>query len=266
VPARAPSLLASLAVQWRVIKALMMREAVSRYGRENLGGLWVIAEPMVFTLGVAFMWAESGLRHITRVPVYTFAVTGYSCVLLWRSSVSRCNRAVIDNFPLLYHRNVLVFDVFMSRILLEIAGITASFCFLVLLFTAAGVMAFPVDPLKVVGGWLMLSWFGASLAVLLGSARVHSELVERIWHPISYLIFPLSGAAFMLDWLPKPAQEWVSLLPMIHAVEYIREGFWGDMVVTHHNLAYMASVNLCTMFLGLLILRSAARRIEAATP
>ena len=265
-PARETSFWQSLAVQWRVIRALMMREAVSRYGRDNLGGLWVVAEPMVFTLGVAFMWAESGLRHVTRVPVITFAVTGYSCVLLWRSTVSRCNRAVIDNFPLLYHRNVLIFDVFMSRILLEIAGVTGSFTFLMLLFMCAGAMPVPVDPLKIVWGWLMLGWFAVSLAILLGSARVHTELVERIWHPVSYLIFPLSGAGFMLDWLPKSAQAWVSILPMIHAVEYIREGFWGDTVVTHHDLNYMASVNLCTMFLGLLVLRSAARRVEAQTP
>jgi ABC-type polysaccharide/polyol phosphate export permease len=265
-PSVAPSFLRSLAVQWRVVRALMMREAVTRYGRENLGALWVIAEPMVFTLGVAFMWAESGLRHITQVPVVIFAITGYSSVLLWRSTVSRCNRAIIDNFALLYHRNVLVFDVFVARSLLEMAGITASFFFLVLFFTFTGAVHLPVDPLKVVFGWFMLAWFGFSLAVLLGSARAHSELVERIWHPVSYLLFPLSGAAFMLDWLPLKVRAWVSILPMIHAVELIRDGFIGDIVVTHYDMKYMASVNLVLLFLGLLVLRSASRRVEAASP
>jgi ABC-type polysaccharide/polyol phosphate export permease len=264
-PFVAPSFLRSLAVQWRVVRALMLREAVTRYGRDNIGALWVIAEPMVFTLGVAFMWSESGLRHVTRVPVVTFAVTGYSSVLLWRSTVSRCNRAIIDNFALLYHRNVLVFDVFISRILLEMAGTTASFMFLVMIFTFAGVMPLPVDPLKVVVGWLMLAWFGMALAILLGSARAHSEVVERVWHPVSYLLFPLSGAGFMLDWLPKSAQDWVSILPMIHSVEYIRDGFWGDKVVTHHNMLYMGFVDLSTMFMGLLVLRSASRRVESAS-
>lgn len=258
-----PGFLQALRVQWRIIRALMLREAVTRYGRENLGLLWVVAEPMIFTTGVAAMWSSSGLRHFSHVPVVAFAVTGYSSVLLWRSTVSRCNRAIPENFNLLYHRNVLVFDVFMARILLEVAGVTASFLFLVLLFTATGFVSLPHDPLKVIEGWLILAWFGMSLAILIGSATAHSEIVERIWHPVSYLMFPLSGAAFMMDWLPAAARPYIAVLPMIHGLELLREGYFGHLVKTHYDIPYVVTANLCLMFLGLLLLRSAARRVES---
>ena len=253
----------SLAIQWRVIKALMMREVVTRYGRENLGLLWLIAEPMVFTIGVALMWAESGLRHFSNVPVFAFAITGYSSVLMWRTTVSRCNHAVRENFNLLYHRNVLVLDVFLARILLEMAGVTASFTFLILLFTAGGVIDLPQDPLKVVEGWIMLAFFGGSLAILIGSANSHSELVERVWHPVSYLMFPLSGAAFMVDWLPESARGVILLLPNVHGLELLRDGYFGNLVRTHYDSGYAATVDLCMLFLGLLLMRSAARRVES---
>ena len=33
-------------IQVRVIKALMIRELTTRFGRENIGFLWVMAEPL----------------------------------------------------------------------------------------------------------------------------------------------------------------------------------------------------------------------------
>lgn len=252
-----------LAVQWRIIKALMLRELITRFGRENLGVLWLVGEPMLFTFGVSAMWTATGMHHNATLPIAAFAVTGYSSVLSWRNSVNRCNRAISENFNLLYHRNVQVLDVFVARLLLELTGVTASFAVLTLLFSALGMMSLPVDPLAVVQGWLMLCWFGGALATLVGAACAHSELIDRFWHPISYLLFPFSGAAFMLDWLPPSARELIALLPMIHGVERVREGFFGAAVRTHHDLAYMASANLVISLLGLLLLRSAARRVEA---
>ena len=42
-----PSLLHSLGIQRRVLHALLMREIITRFGRENLGVLWLVAEPML---------------------------------------------------------------------------------------------------------------------------------------------------------------------------------------------------------------------------
>lgn len=261
--AEAPgSFAASLRVQWRVIWALLMREVITRFGRENLGVLWLIAEPATFTLGVAALWTAAGLSHGSSLPIVSFAITGYSSVLMWRNTASRCNSAIHQNFNLLYHRNVQVIDVFVTRILLEIAGTTASFAVLSMFFIAIGVISPPEDVLMVIAGWLMLAWFGAALGLLLGAATTYSELVDRIWHPTSYLLFPLSGAAFMVEWLPPRAQEVVLLLPMVHGVEMVREGFFGDKVRTHYDVAYMAMVCLVLTLLGLMLARDAERRIE----
>ena len=72
-------------------------------------------------------------------------------------------------------------------------------------------MPLPVDLLQVLCGWLMLAWFGASLALLIGAGTAFSEIVERLWHPAAYLLFPMSGAAFMVDWLPTGMQKFVLL-------------------------------------------------------
>jgi len=257
------SLRASFAIQRRVIWALLMREVITRFGRENLGVLWLIGEPMLFTLGVAAFWSAGGLNHGSSLPIVAFAVTGYSSVLMWRNSVTRCSIGIQQNFSLLYHRNVRIIDVFITRIALEMAGATASFIVLAVFFTAIEWIQPPVDLLAVLQGWLLLAWFGASLAVLVSAANAYSEIIERLWHPTSYLLFPLSGAAFMVDWLPTRLQEVVLLLPMVHCVELLREGYFGNTVHTYHDAAYVVGFNLVVTLLGLALVRDAAKRVES---
>lgn len=255
-------LLRSLAIQARVIGALLMREVITRYGRHNIGFLWLFAEPMMFTLGVTVLWNAVKATHGSNLPITAFAVTGYSSVLLWRNTVQRCNAAITPNLSLMYHRNVRVIDLFASRILLEIAGATISFVVLTLLFIAIGWMAPPNDILEIVFGWTLLAWFGSSLALVIGALSERSELVDKIWHPVSYLLFPMSGAAFMVDWLPSSTRQVVLWLPMVHGAEILREGYFGNAVHAHYDAGYMSIICLFLTFIGLALVREAGRRVE----
>jgi len=253
----------SLAIQFRVLHALMMRELITRYGRDNLGVLWLVGEPMIFTLGVATLWSAAGLAHGgSGIPIVAFAVTGYSSVLMWRNATNQCSGGIEQNKPLLFHRSVLIIDVFLTRIALEIIGATSSFIVLSFLFIFIGWMPVPDNLLVVLAGWFMLAWFGASLALLVGAATAFSPIVHRLWHPTAYLLFPMSGAAFMVDWLPKNLQKLVLYLPMVHGVELLRQGYFGNVVRTHHDIGYMAECCLFLTLCGLYVVREASRRVE----
>jgi capsular polysaccharide transport system permease protein len=255
-------LLESLRIQRRVLYALLMREIITRFGRENLGVLWLVGEPMLFTLGIVTLWSAIGLHHGSPIPIVAFAVTGYSSVLLWRNCASRAAGAIAQNKQLLFHRNVRVIDVLVTRILIEIGGATCSFIVLSLLFIFVGWMPMPDDATEVIFGWAMLAWFGTSLALLIGAGTAFSEIVERLWHPVSYLMFPISGAAFMVDWLPDSLQQIVLLLPMVHGVEILREGYFGGAVRTHYDAGYMAFCCLVLSLAGLYVVHEANRRVE----
>jgi len=252
---RATSLGQALAVQHRVIFAMLMREALTRYGRHNIGFLWLFVEPMIFTIGVTILWSLTKTVHGSTIPITAFALTGYSSVLLWRNMPARCINALYPNLPLLYHRQVRILDIFIARLLLEFAGATMSFMLLGMLFHLVGWMDLPEDLLEVIGGWFMLAWFGMALALFLGALSVSSELVEKLWHPLSYLTFPLSGAAFMVDALPREAQDFVLLLPMVHGVEMVREGFFGGYAHAHFNAGYVLAIALILTLLALLQIR-----------
>lgn len=255
------SLLESWAIQRRVIGALVLREVLTRFGRHNLGFLWLFIEPMLFTLGVTALWTALKSVHGSSIPITAFALTGYSSVLLWRNMPNRCVGAVVPNLALMYHRNVRIIDIYLSRLLLEAAGATISFVILSIAFFSIGWIVLPEDLLLVVVGWLMLTWFGTALAVMLASYSEEFETFEKLWHPASYLLFPLSGAAFLVEALPVEAQQLVLYLPMVHAVECIREGFFGSQMHAHYDLWYVAEVNLVLTLLGLIQTQRISRKV-----
>jgi ABC-2 type transport system permease protein/capsular polysaccharide transport system permease protein len=258
------SLARSWAIQRRVVGALLMREVLTRYGRHNIGFLWLFVEPMIFTLGVTALWTFARASHGSSLPIVAFALTGYSSVLLWRNMPHRCISAIEPNLSLFYHRNVKIIDVFFARVTLEAMGATISFVVLSFLFISIKWLEPPEDILKVFGGWLMLAWFGSALAIFLGSLAYDNELVDKLWHPASYLFFPLSGAAFLVDALPNAAQHFILYIPMVHGVELVREGYFGSAITAHYDLGYLGCWSAVLTLLGLARVRAIGRKLIPA--
>ncbi len=248
-------------IQRRVVYALLMREIITRYGRHNIGFLWLFVEPMVFTLGVTALWTATKAAHGSDLPIVGFAVTGYSSVLLWRNVASRCAKAIEANAALLFHRNVKVIDIMLARIILEIAGATISFIVLSAIFIAVGLMALPADIFTMMIAWFLTAWFATGLALNVGVLSELSEVFERLWHAFTYILFPLSGAAFLVDWLPEMFKNVVLYVPMVHGTEMLRHGYYGDLVNTYENPAYLMIFSLVLTGTGLFGIKYMSKRI-----
>lgn len=246
------SLSKSLGIQRRVLGALLMREILTRYGRHNLGFLWLFLEPALFTLGIVTLWSVMKGHSAKGVSVIAFAVTGYSYVLMWRNVVNRCAKAIEPNLSLMYHRNVKVLDLFLARVILEVSGITISFITLMAIFVLLGLMEPPRDVFLMLMAWILLILFSTGLGFVVGVISETSEVFDRIWHTLTYLFFPLSGAAFMVDFLPSNIQKMALYIPPLHGVEMLRHGYYGDAIRTYENPWYLLVVSVVLIFLGLL--------------
>ncbi|WP_373976093.1 ABC transporter permease [Chitinibacter sp. SCUT-21] len=244
----------SFSIQCTVISALLMREVITRYGRNNLGFMWLFFEPMLFTAGISILWYFTRGAHGLSLPIIPFALTGYSTVLLWRNASTRCAKAIEPNISLLFHRNVTVLDLFITRVLLEIAGATIALIGLSVIFISLGLMKIPSDILTMIWGWLLFCWFAFSLGLIVGVMTEVSETFGRTWGLLTYLAFPLSGAFFMVEWLPHSAAQWMLLIPMVHGTEMLREGYFGPLVNAHYDASYFALINFVMLFIGLALL------------
>ncbi|MDR3569731.1 MAG: ABC transporter permease [Syntrophobacteraceae bacterium] len=261
-PRRQTSLARSLVIQARVIYALMMREVITRYGRDNIGFMWVFVEPMIFTLGVTALWnvyeiskGESGMS------VTALAWTGYSTVMLWRNATSRCAKAVEPNLGLLYHKNVRVLDLFFSRVILEILGGTLSTLFVGLILMGAGLIVPPKEPVIMIGGWFLLIWYTFGVGMIVGALSERWEAFERLYHPVMYFYLGISGCFFMVDWLPSSLQRLAELVPTVTVTEMMRHGYAGDAVHTYEQPGYLCVFCLLLTISGLLLARQTQERI-----
>jgi len=239
-------------VQRRVIGALLMREMLTRYGRRNIGFLWLFIEPMMVTLVVAEIWSVRGLHQYSDIPIVGFAITGYSGIQLWRNMSRRCINAIEPNQALLRHRPVKMLDIYLARMLLEVAGTTTSFTFLCVLFMLfSDQISPPEDILKVVFAWFLLAWFAMGMSITLGALSELTTLVSKFWPPLIYVFYPLSGAMFLVDFLPRTMQEIVLYIPLVHANEMLRDGFFGSHFVAHYDLSYLVGWCLGLSLVGL---------------
>ena len=241
-----------LMVQRRVISALLMREMLTRYGRRNIGFLWLFAEPMMVTIIVTALWTARGLHHYSDIPIAAFTITGYSGIQLWRNMSRRCIDAIEPNKALLRHRPVKMLDIYLARMLLEVAGTTTSFTLLCVLFLAfTNQISPPEDILQLVFAWGLFAWFAMGLSITLGALSELTSLVSKFWPPAIYILYPLSGAMIMVDALPHPMREVVLYIPLVHANEMLRDSFFGSHFVAHYDVSYLISWCLGLSVVGL---------------
>ena len=234
---------------------MLVREMLTRYGRNNIGFLWLFVEPAVFVLIITIVWTSLRHIHASSLPIVAFAVTGYSSLLLWRNAVSRCLGALNSNKALLFHRQVTITDIFTARIILEIVAISTALVGLTAGFYAVGWLELPEDALQVVAGWLLLAWFAAGLALTIGSLAEKADVVARIWSPLSYIVMTVSGVAYIVDALPPGMRQIALWVPMVNAVEFIREGWFGSAMHAHYDLGYLATFNVALTLVGLTLVR-----------
>ena len=245
----------SWTIHRRVIGALLIRELLTRYGRNNIGFLWLFVEPALFILAVTLIRGFIRSAFGPEIPVVAFALTGYAALLLWRNAASRSIGAVKSNTALLFHRQVTIMDIFTARILLELIAITTTAAGLTIGTWAFGWLELPEDVLQVLSGWFLLAWFAAGLGLTIGGISEKAEVIGRLWNPFSYLLMVNSGVFFLVEFFPPPIREALLWVPMLNAVEYIREGWFGSVFTAYYDLDYLILWNVALSVIGLSLVR-----------
>ncbi len=244
-------------LQYTVIGALLMREIHTRYGRENIGHLWVVGEPMLFCVGVAIMWTAIRPAHEHGVPVTAFVITGYVPLTMWRHCVGRSVKAFDANGSLLFHRQVTPLDIILSRCVLEIIGALIAG----VVVSAGAILLGYMDPPDNIGlmylGLFYQAMFCLACALIMAPLSEMGEVLDKFVGAVMYLSLPFSGAFTMVDWVPKSLQTVLLWSPSVHSLEIIRKGQFGSSVHAYYDQVYLSASCAVMILIGLsLTLRS----------
>ena len=248
-------------IQRRVIGALMIRELVTRFGRENIGFLWMMVEPLLFAGLVGIVWRFMKGPEEHGVSVVAFVASGYIPLTFFRNSVSRSIRVFTVNGSLLYHRQIKVLDFLFVRSLIEVIGATMAFFFIGIILFTLGELPAPADLGAFLGGWLLYCLFGFSLCLILAPLSESSDVLEKLVPVTTYIMIPFSGTFNMLAWLAPPAQKIMYYSPFVHAMELMRYGIFGDRINAEWDIGVPIGASLICLVIGLVLCRRVRRTL-----
>jgi len=250
-------------VQLRVISALMIRELHTRFGRENIGFLWMMVEPLLFAGLVGVMWTilRGSNEHGGTITTSAFVATGYIPLTMFRHSVARAVGVFSANSSLMYHRQIKVLDFILVRFLIEVIGGMMAFCFIGLVLHALELMPIPQKPAYLLAGWGLYCLFVFGLSLVLAPLSERSEVLEKLIPVVTYIMIPISGTFTMNAWLAPAAQRYMVYSPFVDAMELIRYGVFGEVVTPIYLLWPVFAPSLVLIALGLAMCRRVRKRL-----
>lgn len=242
---------AALAVQMRVVGALVLRETRAAFGTSQIGYLWAVIVPAAGTALLVAVFSVIGRHPPFGASLALFFATGILPLGLF-TKLSRSLMTVFEaNRALLTYPPIREADVLLARALL-IAATHA----LVMLVFYAGLAAFgragpPAHPLQ------LLAAFSATALLGFGFGTLNAVVLSFLdsWRHVEAILtrplFFVSGIFFVPDYLPPGAVRILSWNPVLHAVEWTRNGYYANYDSRILDKPYLMGVALTLILLGL---------------
>lgn len=249
-------------VQLRSIGAVMLRELHTRFGRHNIGYLWLVLEPMILSGGVAAAHLFTHASLPFGFQPGSFYSAGYITYIAMRNNVNRAPGMIESNKPLLFHKTVTLQDISWARTALEGLAVLGAMIVIIGTYVLLGLSVIPERPFYLLLGLALMTWFSGGLSMIITGLSEFSPLVERIVHPLTYLMIPISGMFFILDQLPASWANIIKWAVFPQITDISRMGLRSEFNSTYVNFPYIIAVCCASTLIGLLLLRLARSRMH----
>lgn len=245
----------------RVIHALMIRELNTRFGRQNIGFLWIMMEPLLFAGLVAIIWRLVRGPEDHGIGIVAFVISGYLPLTLFRHAVMRSVSIFVANSSLMYHRQVQILDFVFVRFLIEMLGSMMAYLFIAIVLIAFEQFPVPANIGLFIAGWFLYALFTLSLCFIIAPLSEMSEVLEKFIPVTTYIMIPFSGAFTMSSWLTPDMREYLLWSPFVNAMEMMRAGIWGTQVTAYYNVWNPIVCSMVAAIIGLALCRHVRRTL-----
>lgn len=239
------------AIQGRVIGALIMREVRTTFGSSVMGYVWAILTP---TVGVAIMvviFSAIGRVAPFGTSLALFFSTGLLTLEMFRKLSSSLMNVLNANKGLLTYPPITETDVILARFLV----VFLTYIVIMMLFYGTLVWT---GRAELPANWHALFMGIAAVALLgLGFGMLNMFILMRwyAWRHVERILtrplLIISGVFYVPSQLPSEAIAIVKWNPVLHGIEWVRNGYYPNYDSAVLDKTYMLSVIACLLLVGL---------------
>jgi capsular polysaccharide transport system permease protein len=243
-------------VQVLVIRALLRREAVTRFGKYRLGFIWMLLEPLLGVIVLGIIFGSFIARSVPEIPYPFFLLNGMLMLKLLTGPMNAGINAIGANRGLLVYPSVRPLDPFLARFLFEL--FTTLFSFAVFCGVGAWMgMEFSMAYLQLLAACFLLTWLlGCGLGLIFGVAAAYFNEAEKIVSVLQRPLLFVSAVMFPTHALPESAQNILHYNPLVHTIELSRKALFPYYHAGDVNLLYPTIMAVVFFSIGIVLFRN----------
>jgi len=240
-----------LALQVRIIATLVLRETRATFGTSQIGYLWAVLTPSISVGLLAFIFSLIDRQAPFGGSLPVFFATGILTIEFFNKLSNALMASFSANKALLTYPLIKETDTLYARTVL----ISATYLVIMIVFYSAliavGAGLLPARPELVLQAFAAIAFlgfgFGTLNAVIVSAWDSWQHIEKVLTRPLLFI----SGVFYVPSRLPREATDILYWNPVIHLVEWMREGFYANYNSTIFDPRYPIFVGLILLLLGL---------------
>lgn len=235
------------------LRALMLRELLTRFGRFRLSWVFVLLDPIINISFLAILFGLIMGRKMPGADFMYFITIGVLCWDLVIGSMQRGMVAIPANAGLFSYRQIRPVTVILARVLIEFGILSVTLCIIWAGFTWIGHPILPRNPvlaLQLIG---VLALLGLGLALMVGILNVFYPVLERVIPFVTKPLYFASAIFFPIQMIPAQYRAFLHWNPLLHGIELMRGAVFVDYDVSAVSMTYLLLASFLLLVAGFVV-------------
>ena len=236
----------------RSLRAFLLRELKSQFGRSRLGYFWALAEPAATVAILTALHASvaGANRSIYQESPIIFFVFGAVPYFLFSNALSQTQGVCLSQKGLFNYRQIKPIDIMLARSLIDALMMLGVLSVFLLAWAWLGFSMPRIRPLELIGALFSLFCLGVSLGLVFEVFGTVFQDLRKIFSIATRPLFFVSGAFFTMTMLPDGLREVLYLNPILHGVDLTRDAVMAGYT-SPASWMYLWGCILLLQFVGL---------------
>lgn len=244
---------------FQVMTTLFRTEAVRRIQHPREAVLSVL-EPvfLIASIGLIYWLTDRHKSGVSGSPALFYASGLYAKYYFVNLGQVMEKSARIRRFPVEQWLDHIFIQAVLKFVDYLILGV-----FLVLaMLPVIGPQAIPYDFVPIFQAMGLLTMLGFGWGVLVVALKQGLGVPGIVFNTINRILILLSGALFVIDFMPPDVRYWLCLNPATHAIILFRQGVYPNYPSLSLDMPYLITWSISAVVVGFVLERAMRRQIE----